>query len=574
MRMKPEVMKAEFSQFRERILQLFLDLHDLGRAAGDEEMIEVASGLIRNVNAPFLFVVVGEVKSGKSSFINALLGEDLCAVAPDPCTDVIRKIVHAERPYEREVSELVREVGRPVEVLREIAIVDTPGTNSIIDKHQEITERFIPESDLVLFVFSAINPYSRTSWELFRFVHQRWRKKIVFVLQQADRASREELLVNRSRVEELARQNGMDDPRVFEVSAKRALEGAPDSGIGEVWTTIRETVTGGRHYLLKMESLLNTASSALEKIAADLGRLQEIVESDRSEAARIESSLDSGKESALREIDVLKARLLQAYIRVAEETVDEFESGLAVPSLIKNSLKGVFSRRNTLKDWLDDLIRRFNDTLSRKADQVGRETSEVIAERIAGTAGELLEVLRRGGQEQSRLNVASMARKRFNVVDEVMRRLSGMLQSDELGDRIRPRGLGKMGDQALLGGFITLVGAVIAGATHAAIFDVTGGIVTTAGALLALNTIVFKRRSAIRRFREGLAEGRMSFEKELEARLTDQVDLLFSELNEAFSPFFENIDQRGRELEKLRARADSMAVVLDGESAAIRRMLG
>jgi GTPase Era involved in 16S rRNA processing len=416
-------MKAEFSQFRERILQLFLDLHDLGRAAGDEEMIEVASGLIRNVNAPFLFVVVGEVKSGKSSFINALLGEDLCAVAPDPCTDVIRKIVHAERPFEREVSELVREVGRPVEVLREIAIVDTPGTNSIIDKHQEITERFIPESDLVLFVFSAINPYSKTSWDLFRFVHQRWRKKIVFVLQQADRASREELLVNRSRVEELARQNGMEDPRVFEVSAKLALEGVPDSGIDEVWSAIRETVTGGRHYLLKMESLLNTAASALERIAADLVRLREVVESDRSEAARIESSLGSGKESALREIDVLKARLLQAYIRVAEETVDEFEAGLAVPSLIKNSLKGVFSRRNTLKEWLDDLIRRFNDTLSRKADQVGRETSEVIAERIAGTAGELLEVLRRSGQEQS------PAERRLDGQEALQRRRRGHAQA-------------------------------------------------------------------------------------------------------------------------------------------------
>jgi hypothetical protein len=65
----------------------------------------------------------------------------------------------------------------------------------------------------------------------------------------------------------------------------------------------------------------------------------------------------------------------------------------------------------------------------------------------------------------------------------------------------------------------------------------------------------------------------MSFEKELEERLTDQVDMLFSELNEAFSPFFENIDQRGRELETLRARADSMTAVLDGEIASIRRML-
>jgi hypothetical protein len=495
-------------------------------------------------------------------------------VAPDPCTDVIQKIVFSEEPFDRAVSDLVREIGRPGEVLREIAIVDTPGTNSIIERHQEITERYIPESDLVLFVFSAVNPYSKTAWDLFRLVHHRWHKKILFILQQADRASDEELEVNRARVEEHARSLGVEQPQIYAVSAKRALEGRHGSGIEEVWSSIQEKVTGGKHYLLKMQSLLGTAASVLERIGEDVRRLGEGLDKDRAKGVEIEAALSRGRESSMREIDVLKARLLQSYIRIAEETIDEFESGLTVPSLIKSSFKGIFSRRNTFREWLEDLIRRFNESLSRKADEVGRESSELIAEHIVRTTGNLLSDLRESGKEQPWASISSMARQRFKVIDEVMLRLGGLMRSDELSDRLRPRGLRKMGDQALLGGFITLVGAVIAGATHAAIFDVTGGIVTTIGAVLALNTIVFKRRSVIRRFREGLAEGRLSFEKELEARLTEQVGLLFSELKNAFSPFFENIDQRGEDLDRIGERVRFLSTALEREAETVRTLGG
>jgi GTPase Era involved in 16S rRNA processing len=572
--MRPEVMKAEYSRFRERVVQLFLDLHELARELGDQELTHISSGLLTNVNAPFLFVVVGEVKSGKSTFINALLGENLCAVAPDPCTDIIQKIVYSEEPFDRSVSDLVREIGRPAEVLRKIAIVDTPGTNSIIERHQEITERFIPESDLVLFVFSALNPYSKTAWDLFQLVHQRWHKKIIFILQQADRATEEEIEVNLDRVGEHARSLGVEQPRIYAVSAKRALEGREGSGIEEVWSSIQEQVTGGRHYLLKMQSLLGTASRVMERIGEDVQRLKEALDKDRSKAVEIEAALSRGRESSMREIDVLKARLLQSYIRIAEETIDEFESGLTVPSLIKSSFRGIFSRRNTFREWLEDLIRRFNESLSRKAEEVGRESSELIAEHIVRTTGGLLSELRESGKEQPWANVSSMARQRFKVIDEVMLRLGRLMRSDELSDRLRPHGLQKMGDQALLGGFITLVGAVIAGATHAAIFDVTGGIVTTIGAVLALNTIVFKRRSVIRRFREGLAEGRQTFEKELEVRLTEQVGLLFTELHNAFAPFFENIGQRGKDIERIVKRWQDLDGSLAGESETVMTLRG
>ncbi|MFW6236015.1 MAG: dynamin family protein [Desulfovibrionales bacterium] len=571
--MKPEIMRKEYSLFRDRVVDLFMQLSDLTLHMGDKDLRDIAAGLIKNVNAPFLFVVVGEVKSGKSSFINALLGEELCAVAPDPCTDVIQKIVYADEPFERTISDQVREVGQPSEILREIAIVDTPGTNSIIEHHQEITERFIPESDLVLFVFSAVNPYSKTAWDLFRLVHANWHKKILFILQQADRATDQELAVNEDRVVQYARGLGVQTPRVFRVSAKRAMEGAPDSGIEQVWEFVQDTVTGGRHYLLKMESLLSTAFSVLDRVGEDLKVLQQGLTNDRAEAEKIQAAMKRGREISLREIQILNARLLQSYVLVADEIVEEFEEGLSVPNLVRNSFKGFFSRKNAFKQWLEELTERFNEKLTREVDVMSREASEFIAEHIVLSMEELLSDLKEAGKTRPSMNIGSVTRRRFKVVEEVVVRLATLMQDKSMSERLQPKGLRQIGDRTLLGGFITALGAIIAGAAHAAVFDVTGGIVTTFGALLALNTIVFKRRSAVKKFREGFAQGRIAFQEELETRLAEQIGLVYEELEGAFAPFFENIAQREEDFSTLSQKIESLAEELSHERDRLGSMM-
>ncbi len=331
---QPTIMKQAYSRFKSDVAEIFTALHELSVQLGAPQHREAAAKLIASLNQPFLFVVVGEVKSGKSSFINALLGEDICRVAPDPCTDVIQKITHGPERSERRVSEFLKEVNLPVDILKDVAIVDTPGTNSIIEGHQVITERFIPESDLVIFVFPALNPYVKSAWDFFDLVHATWHKKIVFVLQQADRASETELAMSRQRVAEYAQERGVDSPRIFAVSAKKELEGALDSrresGMDQLWDFIRETVTGGRHYLLKMESLLGTAETISDNAKAELDHQKSALEQDKSEEQRIRQRLQRARETADREMEALRARLLRAYDTHVDEVVEEFENGLSI----------------------------------------------------------------------------------------------------------------------------------------------------------------------------------------------------------------------------------------------------
>src|SRR2546423_11610457 len=114
------------------------------------------------------------------------------------------------------------EVGYPLELLRDVAIVDTPGTNAILREHEEITSHFVPRADLVLFVTSADRPFTETERAFMQRIRE-WGKKVVVVLNKVDLLSAgqidEQVEFVRDGVERLV---GFR-PTVFPVSARQAL---------------------------------------------------------------------------------------------------------------------------------------------------------------------------------------------------------------------------------------------------------------------------------------------------------------------------------------------------------------
>ena len=109
----------------------------------------------------FLLVIAGEFNSGKSSFINALLGERVLPEGVTPTTDRINLLRHGPQVAEHALEAYLLERTHPAELLRELSVVDTPGTNAIIRRHEELTRDFIPRADLVLFVTSRRPPVQR-----------------------------------------------------------------------------------------------------------------------------------------------------------------------------------------------------------------------------------------------------------------------------------------------------------------------------------------------------------------------------------------------------------------------------
>ncbi|MFH0947145.1 MAG: dynamin family protein, partial [Planctomycetota bacterium] len=183
-----------------------------------------------HVDEFFLLMVVGEVKSGKSSFINALLKEKIQAEGPLPLTDRIWVLKYGDEPSERIRDEFVYEREHPNELLRLFNMVDTPGTNSIVRKHQAITESFLPKADLTLFVTSIDRPFSESEHQFLNLISDRWRKKILFILTKIDTHEPADVPKVVGYIKENCRKFYDFEPRVFPISAKLANSNSEGSG--------------------------------------------------------------------------------------------------------------------------------------------------------------------------------------------------------------------------------------------------------------------------------------------------------------------------------------------------------
>src|SRR3712207_4539155 len=105
----------------------------------DPAALDTLQGLLTDIREPLLFVVVGEVKAGKSSLLNALFGQEFAKVDVLPATDRVYIFRYGERESTVEVSPHLTERYQPIEFLRDFNVVDTPGTNTIVERSEEHT---------------------------------------------------------------------------------------------------------------------------------------------------------------------------------------------------------------------------------------------------------------------------------------------------------------------------------------------------------------------------------------------------------------------------------------------------
>lgn len=214
----------EYFEVRSRLTEVLQGLGSLATEVGAEpRQMSVLDNLTHSLKDPFVFVVSGEVNVGKSTLLNALFGEDFCNTGVVPTTEKIHYFKYGPKLKKVSVSDTLEEVHVPTEFLKDFHVVDTPGTNSVESQHQEITERFMPSADMVLFVFSAMNPWGASAWQFLEKVHRTWMRNVVFVLQQCDLRDPEELNAIKSYMKQLCRQRFGREFMLFPVSGKKAF---------------------------------------------------------------------------------------------------------------------------------------------------------------------------------------------------------------------------------------------------------------------------------------------------------------------------------------------------------------
>ncbi len=222
-------MKRILTSQSERILQeeraLLARLEVVAaRLDAPAEDLQVIGRARQQLDQLFLLAVIGEFNSGKSAFINALLGGPYLEEGVTPTTSQVTVVAWGPEKRVVQLEPYLQRLELPIEWLKDIQIVDTPGVNVVIQQHEALTQAFVPRADLVLFVASADRPFSKSEQAFLTFVRD-WGKKIVFVINKLDILP-DEASVDRvvGYVREQAQELLGVSPEIFPVSVRWAQE--------------------------------------------------------------------------------------------------------------------------------------------------------------------------------------------------------------------------------------------------------------------------------------------------------------------------------------------------------------
>ena len=509
------------------------------------ETLATLQSLQQSLREPFLFVVVGEVKAGKSSLLNALFGRDFCKVDVLPATDKVYIFKFGDEDRTVHISDRLAECYRPAAFLRDFNIVDTPGTNTIVAEHQTITEQFLPLADLVLFVFSSVNPWAASAWDFLRLINKKWLKRVVFVLQQADLRSPEEISAVTKHLEQTMLEKLGHASPIFAVSARKAflaktsgsdpaaIAGAlAESGFDKLESYINNEITSGEARVGKLRSVCQTAQVILRELGEKVREAMQIVDRDSQRLVELDNSLIARKDQSVRQLGGVIWTLSQSYDRAQARGEEMLLEKLTLP----NTIKLILNKGDWRYDFQQKLEVQLRETLQR---QVGNSL-ELLEGDLRGVWQQLHDTLQRNFSEQQR--AAATLPDFLKQRDELLRKIELTLLERGTSQQVEQQ-LGKLFEDtanwlrvpagvAAAGG----VGTVIAIVAHSAVFDVTGII---AGTGLAAGTAIaiWKRRQITAEFRKQMVEKRDATLSGVEDHLRHSIERFYQELAGTFAPF-------------------------------------
>jgi small GTP-binding protein len=308
-------LEGALAALRESEIRLLAEIAttvgEMGDAAQEDRrrLIEMSEDL-RDLF--FLVVIIGEFNAGKSSLINAILGEELLPVGVTPTTEMIEVIRYAEdverRPTPRNGS--TRIWSHPNTGAPGVALVDTPGTGSIFKKHEKTAKDFLHRSDLVIFVISAKRALAETE-RLYLELAKNYGKKIVLVVNQIDLLAEAERMEVRKFVERQLHELLELRPLIFLVSSREALNAARDGaedggGLGALKAHLRGLLNETPPAKQKLLAQLDTAERIVKRYLESVQSGANHVTQDTSKVREVQSELE--QQSAGLEKQLLAAR--------------------------------------------------------------------------------------------------------------------------------------------------------------------------------------------------------------------------------------------------------------------------
>ena len=555
-----ELLKEE-----RRILgRLRLSLSKFDAAPEHQSALEKS---IEQLDELFLLVVVGEFNAGKSAFINALLGSRVVEEGVTPTTAQINVLQFGDATHRQVREPALHVIAAPVPLLRDIHIVDTPGTNAIVREHERITAEFVPRSDLVLFVTSADRPFTETE-RVFLEQIRGWGKKVVAVINKID------ILESDAQVEEVTRFVARSaqsllgfDPDIFPVSAKLALRAKlgdpavwPASRFEALERYVTATLDAPGRIQLKLLNPLGVAASLAEKHAAVVRERLALLQEDFATLEDVERQLAIYQKDLSRDLDLRMADIDRILLEMERRGHDYFDEtmriGRVVDLLNRSRVQQGFEQQvvadapqkieqkiGELVDWLVDMdLRQWQRVNEHLAERRRQHRSRIVGD----DAGRFL-------YDRARL-IDSVGGDAQRVVDSYDRRREAQALADGARNAVAAAA-------AVSAGAVGFGALVVAIATTAAA-DATGLIMASLVGTLGFFIIPAKRRRAKEELRIKIGALRDKLSSSLREQFGMEILKSGNRIRESVAPYSRFVRAEGENLQAVQSELGEATAAL------------
>ena len=572
--------------------QLFTRLVSaLARAQISPKEMERLHRSITQLDELFLLVVAGEFNSGKSAFINALLGQRVLEEGVTPTTHEIHLIRYGSEKQREVTGPTLVTLSLPLKFLKETNIVDTPGTNAVIRQHEEITREFIPRSDLVLFVTSADRPFTESE-RVFLERIQEWGKKVMILINKIDIMDDEQAI---KKVEAYIAENSRRllglSPEIFPISSKLALQskmatGAdrlPDSdsaAASKAWKASRfeplekyilETLDERSRIRLKLLSPLGVAEQALRQCQAALRKQLALLNEDFETIKNIEAQLGVYHEDMLRDFGYRVTEIENHLLMMEKRGLNFFDETMRLGRIFdlinSERIRGAYERE-VIADTPQQVEASVEETIDWFVDHDLRQWQGIVdylnkrrlpehEEKVIGNLASPFEYNRRALLD----SVGKAAQEAVACYDKTA-------EARAIGEATQMA----VAQAALLEVSAIGLGTLVAIALGSTIADFTGILAAGVLATLGLFVIPAKRKRAKNELQAKISTVRQKLVDSLTAQFGHEMKRSVQRIEEAIAPYTRFVRAEGDRLRALQKEMDDLESTLSHLKAQIERL--
>ena len=373
---------GKYFKTRKRLTDVVLRVLKLAEKTGAEKQPLLDNDITRGLSNPFLVVVCGEVNAGKSTMLNGLFGEDVCKTNVLPETDRVQWYRFGDETHDKEITPILEERFRPIDFLMDFNLVDTPGTNSVVQGHQAITDRFLPVSDLIFWVFPASNPWGASTWDFISKQEDEMIEKSIFILQQVDLRDEKDLEIILGHMRDLSIQRIGRTLPIYPVSGKLALQAKKESPFGDsLWREsgypalekyISDVVANSPSRREILGHVRDAAGDVLRSIEDMIELRTRLLEGNEGFLREIEGEMDKERETQSSDFAVKFAGMREVFASQGEQIKKLMHRKMNVLA----SLKSLFTAENIPKQIESALVDSVKTAVEQQASDDGENLVE------------------------------------------------------------------------------------------------------------------------------------------------------------------------------------------------------